>query len=213
MTQWWPWATLALLGAYHGVNPGMGWLFAVARGLQERRRGAVFESLLPIAIGHEAAIGLIVLLVGVAQVLVAPRALRIVAAAVLLAFAVFRLIRQRAHPRGFGMRVGLKGLTAWSFLMSSAHGAGLMLVPILLQLPSSNAGQDTQLIAQTASISPVQGLLAATLHTAALLLVMATVAIVVYDNFGVGFLRKAWFNLDLLWVVTLLIAGAVTLFT
>ncbi len=213
MTQWWPWATLALLGAYHGVNPGMGWLFAVARGLQERRRGAVFESLLPIAIGHEAAIGLIVLLVGVAQVLVAPRALRIAAAAVLLAFAVFRLIKQRAHPRGFGMRVGLKALAAWSFLMSSAHGAGLMLVPILLQLPSSNAGQDTQLIAQTASISPMQGLLAATLHTAALLLVMATVAIVVYDNFGVGFLRKAWFNLDLLWVVTLLIAGAVTLVT
>ncbi len=213
MTQWWPWATLALLGAYHGVNPGMGWLFAVARGLQERRRGAVLESLLPIAIGHEAAIGLIVLLVGVAQVLVAPRALRIGAAAVLLAFAVFRLIKQRAHPRGFGMRVGLKGLAAWSFLMSSAHGAGLMLVPILLQLPSSSSGQDTQLIAQTASISPMQGLLAATLHTAALLLVMATVAIVVYDNFGVGFLRKAWFNLDLLWVVTLLVAGAVTLVT
>ncbi len=213
MTQWWPWATLALLGAYHGVNPGMGWLFAVARGLQERRRRAVFESLLPIAIGHEAAIGLIVLLVGVAQVLVAPRALRIVAAAVLLAFAFFRLIRQRAHPRGFGMRIGLPALTAWSFLMSSAHGAGLMLVPILLQLPTLSAGQDTKLIADTASISPLQGLLAATLHTAALLLVMATVAIVVYDNVGVGFLRKAWFNLDLLWVVTLLIAGAVTLFT
>ena len=59
----WPWAALALLGAYHGINPGMGWLFAVARGMQEKSRRAVLSSLLPIAIGHEASIVMVVVAV------------------------------------------------------------------------------------------------------------------------------------------------------
>ena len=212
MTGWWPWATLALLGAYHGLNPGMGWLFAVARGIQEQRRSAVWQSLLPIAAGHEAAIGLVVLGVGLAEVVIAPQALRLGAAGVMLAFGIYRLVRRRAHPRGFGMRIGLLGLAAWSFLMSSAHGAGLMLVPILLRLPGSES-TDVSLLTGVATISPLQGLLAATVHTAALLLVMAAVAIVVYERLGLEFLRRAWLNLDLVWVVTLLAAGLVTLFT
>ena len=212
MTGWWPWATLALLGAYHGLNPGMGWLFAVARGIQEQRRSAVWQSLLPIAAGHEAAIGLVVLGVGLAEVVIAPQALRLGAAGVMLAFGIYRLVRRRAHPRGFGMRIGLLGLAAWSFLMSSAHGAGLMLVPILLRLPGSES-TDVSLLTGVATISPLQGLLAATVHTAALLLVMASVAIVVYERLGLEFLRRAWLNLDLVWVVTLLAAGLVTLFT
>jgi hypothetical protein len=98
--------------------------------------------------------------------------------------------------------------------MSSAHGAGLMLVPILLKLSSTSGGnQDMTLIAYTASFSPWQGLAAATLHTVALLIVMALVAIVVYERFGVGFLHRAWFNVDLLWTVTLLVAGVITLFS
>jgi hypothetical protein len=214
MSAWWPWDVLIILGAYHGLNPGMGWLFAVARGLQERRRSAVWESFLPIAIGHEAAIGVIVVLVVVAQFLVAPTALRIVGAAALFGFALYRLWRRTAHPRGFGMRIGPRGLFGWSFLMSSAHGAGLMLVPILLRMSSSGGGQtDMTLIAYTSSFSPWQGLAAATLHTAALLIVMALVAIVVYERFGVAFLHRAWFNVDLLWTVTLLIAGVITLFS
>jgi hypothetical protein len=213
MTAWWPWDVLIILGAYHGLNPGMGWLFAVARGLQERRRSAVWESFLPIALGHEAAIAMIVVLVAVAQFLIAPQALRIAGAVVLFTFALYRLWRQHAHPRGFGMRIGMRGLFGWSFLMSSAHGAGLMLVPILLKLSSTGGGQDTALIAYTATFSPWQGLAAATLHTVALLVVMALVAIVVYERFGVAFLHRAWFNVDLLWTVTLLIAGIVTLFS
>src|SRR5438045_4161295 len=170
MTRWWwPWGVLVLLGAYHGLNPGMGWLFAVARGLQERRRAALWQSFLPIAIGHEAAIGAVVVLVGVAQLVIAPQALRAGGAGLLLAFAAYRIYRQQAHPRGFGMRVGLRGLFGWSFLMSSAHGAGLMLVPILLSLPPSGANQDLGLVAYAAGLSPWGGLLAATLHTAALL--------------------------------------------
>ncbi len=66
--------------------------------------------------------------------------LRIVGAGFLLLFGTYRLYRQRAHPRGFGMRVGFRRLTLWSFLMSAAHGAGLMLVPILLQIQLSNTG-------------------------------------------------------------------------
>ena len=214
MRAWWPWDVLIVLGAYHGLNPGMGWLFAVARGLQERRRSAVWESFLPIAIGHEAAIGVVVALVAVAQFLIAPQALRIAGAIVLFSFALYRLWRRTAHPRGFGMRIGPRGLFGWSFLMSSAHGAGLMLVPILLKLSSTTGGgQDMALIAYTASFSPWQGLAAATLHTVALLIVMALVAIVVYERFGVAFLRRAWFNVDLLWTVTLLIAGVITLFS
>ena len=213
MTAWWPWDVLIILGAYHGLNPGMGWLFAVARGLQERRRSAVWQSFLPIAIGHEAAIAVVVILVAVAQFLVAPEALRITGAAVLFGFALYRLWRQRAHPRGFGMRIGARGLFGWSFLMSSAHGAGLMLVPILLKLAPTGGSQDMTLIAYSASFSPWQGLLAATLHTAALLAVMALVAVVVYERFGVGFLCRAWLNVDLLWTVTLLAAGLITLFS
>jgi len=213
MTAFWPWDVLIILGAYHGLNPGMGWLFAVARGLQERRRSAVWQSFLPIAIGHEAAIAVVVVLVAVAQFLIAPEALRITGAVVLFGFALYRLWRRTAHPRGFGMRIGLRGLFGWSFLMSSAHGAGLMLVPILLRLSSTGGSQDMTLIAYTASFSPWQGLLAATLHTAALLVVMALIAVVVYERFGVGFLRRAWLNVDLLWSVTLLAAGVITLFT
>lgn len=214
MTRWWwPWGVLVVLGAYHGLNPGMGWLFAVARGLQERRRSALWESFLPIAIGHEAAIGVIVALVAAAQLVIAPQALRIGGAALLLAFAGYRLWRQHAHPRGFGMRIGLKGLAGWSFLMSSAHGAGLMLIPLLLQVHASASAGDSSLIAYTASVSPWQGVAAATLHTVALLIVMAVVAVVVYERFGIAFLRKAWFNVDLLWTIALLVAAAVTLFS
>src|SRR5437764_1218518 len=161
MSRWWPWDVLIVLGAYHGLNPGMGWLFAVARGLQERRRAALWQSFLPIAIGHEAAIGAVVVLVGVAQLVIAPQALRAGGAGLLLAFAAYRIYRQQAHPRGFGMRVGLRGLFGWSFLMSSAHGAGLMLVPILLSLPPSGANQDLGLVAYAAGLSPWEGLLAA----------------------------------------------------
>jgi hypothetical protein len=214
MSAWWPWDVLIILGAYHGLNPGMGWLFAVARGLQERRRSAVWESFLPIAIGHEAAIGVVVVLVAFAQFLIAPAALRIVGAAVLFSFALYRLWRRTAHPRGFGMRIGPRGLFGWSFLMSSAHGAGLMLVPILLRLSSTSGGQqDMTLIAYTSSFSPWKGLAAATLHTVALLVVMGLVAVVVYERFGVAFLHRAWFNVDLLWTVTLLVAGVITLFS
>ncbi len=134
MTTLWPWITLALLGAYHGLNPGMGWLFAVALGLQEGRRAAVIRAFAPIALGHAFSVAVVVALVGTAQVFVPAETLRITGAALLVMFGLYKLLRPLSHPRWVGMRVGFRDLAAWSFLMATAHGAGLMLVPVLLQL-------------------------------------------------------------------------------
>jgi hypothetical protein len=202
----WPWTTLALLGVYHGVNPGMGWLFAVGRGLQERRRSAVLGALLPIAMGHELSIVLVVVAVALTQALVPPHTVRLAAALALLGFGAYTLLRPRSHPRGFGMRVGVLGLATWSFLMSSAHGAGLMLAPVLLGLPVADQYGDLRQLGVTAAV-------AATVHVAAMLSTMAAVAVVVYEKLGLGLLRRSWFNLDLAWSVVLLLAGAVTMFT
>jgi hypothetical protein len=202
----WPWAALVLLGAYHGVNPGMGWLFAVARGLQEKSRGAVLRSLLPIAIGHEASIVIVVIAVSLTEQFVAPFFIRLVAALVLVGFGVYKLARPRSHPGGFGMRVGAAGLVMWSFLMSSAHGAGLMLAPVLLGLPVYSAYHSLSELS-------LQAVAAASLHVAAMLLVMGLVSVVVYEKVGVGILRRGWFNLDLGWSFVLIASGAVTLFT
>jgi hypothetical protein len=204
--SWWPWAALALLGAYHGVNPGMGWLFAVGRGLQEQRRQAVLSSLLPIAIGHEASIVVVVVAVSLGEQFVPPHLIRLLAALLLVGFGLYKLARPRSHPGGFGMRVGFAGLAGWSFLMSSAHGAGLMLAPVLLGMPVVG-------VYHTLAEISLQALLAATVHVAAMLAVMAVVAVVVYEKLGLGILRRGWFNLDLGWSLVLVGSGAATLFT
>jgi hypothetical protein len=202
----WPWAALVLLGAYHGVNPGMGWLFAVARGLQERSRAAVLGSLVPIAVGHEASIVIVVVAVSLTEQFVPPFFIRLVAALVLVSFGLYKLARPRSHPGGFGMRMGAVGLVTWSFLMSSAHGAGLMLAPVLLGLPVYSAYHSLNELS-------LQAVAAASLHVAAMLLVMGIVSVLVYEKVGLGILRRGWFNLDLGWSFVLIASGAVTLFT
>jgi len=218
MTTAWPWVTLALLGAYHGVNPGMGWLFAVARGLQDKRRESVVQSLLPIALGHAASIALVVALVGGVQTLAAPGPVRVFGALVLVLFGVFKLLRPRAHPRWVGMRIGAGELGVWSFLMATAHGAGLMLFPVLLALPpqAHDAGGHHAHHAAAmglASASLGQDAAAVLVHTLAMLVVMGVVALVVYEKVGLAILRKAWVNLDLIWAIAIVAAGAFTLFT
>jgi hypothetical protein len=203
---WWPWAALVLLGAYHGLNPGMGWLFAVARGLQERKRAAVLSSLLPIAIGHEASIVIVVIAVSLTEQVLPPYLIRLIAALVLVTFGVYKLMNPRSHPGGFGMRVGFLGLAGWSFLMSSAHGAGLMLAPVLLGLPVYAAYHSLSELS-------LQAVAAASLHVAAMLIVMGVVSVVVYEKVGLSVLRRGWFNMDLGWSLVLIAGGAVTLFT
>ncbi len=216
---YWPWLALAGLGAYHGLNPAMGWLFAVALGLQERRLGAVLRAFPPIALGHVFAVSAAVLVVGVAQIVVPLDALRYACAGVLILFGLYKLLR-RKHPRWVGMRVGFKDLTAWSFLMASAHGAGLMLVPVLLKLSSpaepmqgmdSHADHAAHAAGPTAA-AVLADLAAVGLHTLSMFLVMGLVAVVVYEKFDVMILKSAWFNVDLLWAGALVAAGVFTLF-
>jgi uncharacterized membrane protein len=215
VSESWPWLTLVVLGAYHGLNPAMGWLFAVALGLQEQRRGAVLQALPPIALGHATAVLLIVLVVGVAQIVVPLDVLRYGCAGVLIFFGLYKLVRRR-HPRWVGMRVGFRDLTAWSFLMASAHGAGLMLIPVLLRLASTEQmqgahGAHSDHATMTGSATVLADLAAVGLHTLALFAVMGVIAVVVYEKLGVMILKRTWFNLDLLWAGALVGAGLITL--
>lgn len=141
MSDWEAWAALLGLGAFHGINPGMGWLFAVALGLQEGRRRAVFRALIPIALGHALSIGVVVLIVALAQAAIPMEWLRWPIGLGLLAFGAYKLFRMR-HPKWVGMKVSFRDLVTWSFLMASAHGAGLMLVPVLLGWSAGEGGGD-----------------------------------------------------------------------
>ncbi len=207
----WAWWALIGLGAYHGLNPAMGWLFAVALGLQERSRAAVLRALVPIALGHELSIVLAVALVRGAELVAAPGALRLLAAALLVLFGVYKFARPQSHPRWVGMRVTVPELALWSFLMSSAHGAGLMLFPVLLGLHAHS--HDDAAALGLGSTSLAQDAAAVLVHMLAMLLVMGAIALVVYEKVGVGFLRWAWINLDLVWAAAFVTVGITTLFT
>src|SRR5262245_48320916 len=196
------WPTLFLLGAYHGINPGMGWLFAVARGMQEHRARAVAWTLPPIALGHALSIGCVVLVAGLAQVVLPMMYIRIGVAVALVSLGVYKLIRSR-HFRWGGMQVGFRELTIWSFLMASAHGAGLMVLPVVLAGPHAHH--------HTASPGAASGVWATLIHTLGYFTVTAAVALLVYRKFGLAMLRRAWFNLDLIWAVALVVTGFVAL--
>jgi hypothetical protein len=200
--EWGAWSTLFLLGAYHGMNPGMGWLFAVARGMQEHRARAVAWSLPPIALGHALAIGVVVLIARVAQAALPLAYIRIGVAATLVGLGVYKLIRSR-HFRWGGMQVGFRDLTIWSFLMASAHGAGLMVLPVVLAGPHAHH--------LAASQGAISGALATLIHTLGYFSVTAAVALLVYQKFGLAMLRRSWFNLDLIWAVALVVTGLVAL--
>jgi hypothetical protein len=218
MKDIWPWLTVALLGAYHGLNPAMGWLFAVALGLQERRRSAVLRAFAPIALGHAASVAAVVALVILAQAVVTPEVIRVVGVAALIGYGGAMLLRGVAHPRWVGMRVGFRDLTLWSLLMSSVHGAGLMLVPVLLRLPAAvnayAAGYDhttqpgvSYICGLAVPAAPLADGAALAIHSVAMFAVMALIAIVVYEFVGLAILRRAWFNLDRIWAGALVAAG------
>jgi hypothetical protein len=217
----WPWLVLILLGAYHGLNPAMGWLFAVALGLQEGRREAVVKAFWPIALGHAAAVILVVTAVLAAQIVVPLGKLRYVAAGTLILFGLYKLIR-RKHPRWVGMRVGFRDLTAWSFIMASAHGAGLMLVPVLLKLSGTMHEKEHRAHEEhehwghglhlfLTNLEALASFAAVAVHTLAMFAVMAAVALVVYDRLGLMILKRTWFNADLIWAGALVGAGVITL--
>jgi hypothetical protein len=206
-----PWLVLLALGAFHGANPGMGWLFAVARGLQERRRAEVWRAIVPLAAGHALAVGLAV---GAATLLGARlplEPLRWATAILLVALGARRLARH-GHPRLGGMQVGTSALTIWSCLMATAHGAGLMVVPVLLAEGHAPAGGHASHAANPMAFGTLEAGVAATaIHALGYLVVSALVAVVVYDRLGLRFLRTRWLNLDLLWAFALIVTGVVVL--
>jgi hypothetical protein len=282
-----PWLVLLGLGAFHGINPGMGWLFAVALGLQERHRSGVLAALLPLGLGHALAVAAALAIALLLGVIVPLHYLRWIVAGILIPLGISRLFRHR-HPRWASMQVGMGRLTLWSFLMASAHGAGLMVVPVFLgmspssapmphhqmesmlptgasmpspssvraesiapalsasvempiapvvTLPRTASSMDKRTLSSVSPLataaslaSPTDAaatplaapgsanpadkcsgtavaLLATALHSLGYLLVTALLALLFYEKLGFELLRKAWFNLDLLWAVSLIATG------
>lgn len=206
MTTLWPWLSLAGLGAFHGVNPAMGWLFAVALGLQRQDARIVWLSLVPIALGHAASIAAVLAVMITFGAILELRQLQLVAAILILALAGYHGLYGHRHRVRVGMRTGMAGLALWSFLMATSHGAGLMLVPAVLSLClADHAG-----IAGTTSSLPIS-LAAVAVHTGAMLAVIAAIALLVFGWLGLQALRPAWINFDRLWTLALGVTGIVLL--
>jgi hypothetical protein len=199
------------LGAFHGINPAMGWLFAVALGLQRKSRAAVLWSLLPIAAGHALSVAIIIAAVGALRPFLEPLELQVGAAVTLIGFGLYRLLAR--HRVRVGMQVGAADLMLWSFLMATAHGAGLMLLPVLLGMPIGilHHNHANMAVATAAGSSAVIALGAIAVHTTAMFVVTGAVAIAVYEWVGLAFLRRGWINLDLVWVLALIGAGSILL--
>jgi hypothetical protein len=212
---------MAAFGAYHGLNPGMGWLFALSLGLQRRSDRAIWTSLFPIAFGHALSL-LVVAMAVVASAQFLPASfLKLATALTLIGFGLYKVFNYYRHPRWVGMQVGMADLTWWSFLMATAHGASLMIAPLVLSMttPAAEMHMDhTTMAGEHATHYAMLGaglnsevMLGVLLHTVAMLLVMALIAWVVYKKFGLRILRSHWINFDLIWAAALLIIGAIAL--
>jgi hypothetical protein len=200
-----PWVMMLGFGAYHGLNPGMGWLFALSLGLQRRSARAIWVALAPIAAGHAAALAAVAVLVLAGIQFLSMDLLQALTAALLLGFGAYKVFNYYRHPRWVGMKVNLRDLTWWSFLMATAHGAGLMIAPVLVGMAQSDHAQGLH------SAHSGDMALAVAVHTLAMLMVMALVAWVVYRYVGLAVLRQRWVNFDLLWAIALLVVGGVAL--
>jgi hypothetical protein len=201
---------MVLLGAYHGLNPAMGWLFAVALGMREQKGSAVAKSLIPIAVGHAVAIGSVVVAAAFLGMTLPVIVIRYSVSAVLVGFGIYCLVRHQ-HPRWVRMQVGFRDLALWSFLMASAHGAGLMVVPVLLGSSTVQA-QDPMTVhnQMPPTAGPPAAMLATGVHSIAYLAVTGIVAWVVYRKLGLALLRRTWVNFDLVWAAALVVTGVAT---
>ena len=187
------WNAMLVLGAYHGINPGMGWLFAVALGMQQGSARGVWRALPPIALGHAAAVGVVVAAAGLARMVIPLDVLKIVVASTLLTLGLYRL-RWHRHPRFGGMQVGFRDLAIWSFLMASAHGAGFMVLPFVMGVQADMAAAASEhaghMVGMDAGV-PWTNATAVGIHTMAYLVVTAAAAWVVYRRLGLTLPRRA----------------------
>jgi hypothetical protein len=203
--QLWPWLALAGLGFFHGLNPAMGWLFSVGLGLNRRSRKAVVVSWAPIAFGHAASVAVVIFAVLALGFVFDRDWVRRAAGVLLLAWAAWHGVRGHRQRVRIGMQAGVVGLALWSFLMATAHGAGLMAIPALM--PLCLTGSSNPLAALGGTIPVAVGAVA--VHTAAMLATMAAISVIVYEWVGLAFLRSGWINLDLIWVGALGLCGLV----
>ena len=209
------WLTIVALGLYHGLNPAMGWPLAVANGMTDRRASALLATMLPLGGGHFAAMAIVLApFAMLGWYLEWSRAIRIGSGAAVLLFGLFRLLRQR-HPRMMA-RIPPSRLALWSFVMATAHGAGLMLVPFMLGLcalppasaPPAQAAGHAAVMTYMAQSNMGTALLVAAVHSLAAILAGIFIALLVYRTLGLRFLRRAWLDLDRVWGASLVLAGA-----
>jgi hypothetical protein len=203
-----PWLILIALGAFHGLNPAMGWLFAVALGLYRQSRKVVLISLIPIALGHAAAIAVVVYAAIALGQSIDPATFRIASGMLLIGWGLYHVAYGHRHRLRIGLRTGLAGLFLWSFVMATAHGAGAMLIPVLM--PLTQAGEHAHHMPATGSF--VTATLAVLVHSLAMLGMTGVVALSVYQWLGLDFLRRGWINLDLIWAAALVFMGLWLLF-
>lgn len=203
------WLVIIGLGAYHGLNPGMGWLFALSLGLQQQSEKAIGFSLFPIAGGHALSVGLVSIILLAGLQFVSSTTLQRITAIILFIFGIYKLFNYYRHPRWVGMKVGMRDLFVWSFLMATAHGSGLMVAPALLGL--AHGHEELHMSVNLAFSREVEIVLAVGIHTLAMLIVMGAVAWLVYKKLGLAVLRQKWINFDLIWAVALLLAGGMAL--
>jgi hypothetical protein len=206
-SELWLWLAIAGLGVFHGLNPAMGWLFAVALGLNRRNDRIVWLALIPIGLGHALAVAIVLFVVLALGIVLEPALLRPLAAALLFVWAAWHAFYGRRHKLRFGMQVGLAGLFVWSFLMANAHGAGLMLVPAVIPLCLAASPVHALNIGSSLPVA----LAALAVHTAAMLATIGIISIVVYKWLDLGFLRRGWINFDLLWTIMLVACGIIVL--
>jgi hypothetical protein len=207
------WQTMILLGAYHGINPGMGWLFAVALGLQQGSVRGVWRALPPIALGHAVSVGIVLAIGALLQMVVPLEAMKVIVASTLIVMGSYRWWRHR-HPRFGGMQVGFQDLAIWSCLMASAHGAGFMLLPFVLRTPPPlSAAAHAHMHHASAAMPNIATVatMAVAIHTLAYLVVMTAAAWIVYRRLGLRLLRTAWINMDWVWAGALVVTGVVVL--
>lgn len=203
------WLAVIGVGLYHGANPGMGWPLAVSAALMEQKAGAMTRALAALAVGHFVSMVGILLPFAFMYVLIDyQREIQLGAAVLVIGLGVYLLLNRR-HPR-FLARVPPSRLALWSFLVAMAHGAGLMLVPIYLglcEMSELDGGHRAaaSLMGENAGLA----IAVALVHTAAMIVAGGGIAVAVYRWLGLKFLTKSWFDLDIVWALSLILVGII----